>query len=236
MKTALALRHIHFEDAGTLAPVLADHGYALHYLDPAVDALPEGALQQADLLIVLGGPIGVGDQQRYPFLEREMTLIARRLAAGRPLLGICLGAQLIASALGASVTPMPRKEIGFSPLTLSAAGATSVLSSLVDTPVLHWHGDQFDIPAGATRLAGTAACGNQAYAIGRNVLGLQFHLEVDGRKLERWLVGHASELAQAGVDPRTLRQEASMSSVRLAEAARMVLTQWLLELDAGQAG
>jgi GMP synthase (glutamine-hydrolysing) len=232
MKTAIALRHIHFEDVGTFDTVLAEYGYSLRYVDPALDDLADPALRQADLLIVLGGPIGVGDQDIYPFLEREMALIDQRLAAGRPLLGICLGAQLIASVLGANVYPMACKEIGFSRLSLTPEGAASVLSTLGDTPVLHWHGDQFDIPDGAVRLAGTAACPHQAFAIGRNVLGLQFHLEADSGKLERWLVGHASELAQAGIDLRILRQDASSHGARLSSVARTALAAWLRQLDA----
>ncbi|EJN02812.1 glutamine amidotransferase [Herbaspirillum sp. YR522] len=231
MKTAIALRHIHFEDVGSFDTVLAEHGYALHYVDPATDDISGTALQQADLLIVLGGPIGVADQETYPFLAREMAVIGQRLAAGRPLLGICLGAQLIASALGARVYPMQAKEIGFSPLALTPAGRASVLSALGETPVLHWHGDQFDIAPGASRLAGTPACPNQAFALGPNVLGLQFHLEAEVDKLERWLVGHASELAQAGIDPRVLRQDAARWGERLGSAARKVLTAWLRQLD-----
>lgn len=231
MKTAIALRHIHFEDVGSFDSVLAAHDYALQYLDPATDDISATDLHQADLLIVLGGPIGVGDQQTYPFLQREMAVIRERLAAGRPLLGICLGAQLIASALGARVYPMPAKEIGFSAVTLTPDGQASVLSALGQTPVLHWHGDQFDIPEGALRLAGTSACANQAFTVGPKVLGLQFHLEAQGDRLERWLVGHASELAQAGIDPRVLRQDGARWGERLGGAARAVLTSWLRQLD-----
>lgn len=232
MKTAIALRHIHFEDVGTLASVLAEQGYALHYLEPAVDALDSAQVQEADLLIVLGGPIGAYDEQVYPFLQAELTLVRQRLQSGKPMLGICLGAQLIARALGAKVYSMGVKEIGFSPLHLSPAGQDSALAALTDTPVLHWHGDQFDIPEGAVHLASTAIGANQAFALGHNVLGLQFHLEADVQKIEHWLVGHASELGQAGIDPCALRAAAAALGDRLSQAARAVISAWLGNLDA----
>jgi GMP synthase (glutamine-hydrolysing) len=235
MKTAIALRHVHFEDVGTLDAVLSEHGYALRYLDPALDEFDEfdDEARRADLLIVLGGPIGAHDEHIYPFLEGELAVVRERLRAGLPLMGVCLGAQLIARALGAGVHAMGVKEIGFSPLVLTAEGRASALAVLDDTPVLHWHGDQFDIPAGALRLAGTPICANQAFSVGRNVLGLQFHLEADVHKLERWLLGHACELGQAGVDPRVLRAEAGRLGERLSVAARSVFTAWLRGLDRG---
>ncbi|ALI01491.1 glutamine amidotransferase [Pseudomonas sp. FW306-02-F02-AA] len=231
MKTAIALRHIHFEDVGTLDAVIAEQGYELRYLDPTLDALDSAQVQQAHLLIVLGGPIGAYDEQLYPFLQDELALVRQRLQSGKPMLGICLGAQLIARALGAKVYPLGVKEIGFSPLTLTPAGQDSLLAKLEDTPVLHWHGDQFDIPEGGVHLASTAVGAHQAFAVGRNVLGLQFHLEADVRKLEQWLVGHASELAQAGIDPCALRAAAAACGDRLTRAARAVLSDWLNNLD-----
>lgn len=231
MKTAIALRHIHFEDVGTLDTVIAEQGYELRYLDPTLDTLDSAQVQQADLLIVLGGPIGAYDEQPYPFLQDELALVRERLQSGKPMLGICLGAQLIARALGARVYPLGVKEIGFSPLTLTPAGQDSVLAKLEDTPVLHWHGDQFDIPEGGVHLASTAVGAHQAFAVGHNVLGLQFHLEADVRKLEQWLVGHASELAQAGIDPCALRAAAAAVGDRLTHAARAVLKDWLNNLD-----
>lgn len=231
MKTAIALRHIHFEDVGTLDTVIAEQGYELRYLDPTLDTLDSAQVQQADLLIVLGGPVGAYDEQLYPFLEDEMALVRQRLQSNKPILGICLGAQLIARALGDRVYPLGIKEIGFSPLTLTPAGQDSVLAKLGDTPVLHWHGDQFDIPEGGVHLASTAVGAHQAFAVGRNVLGLQFHLEADVHKLEQWLVGHASELAQAGITPCELRDAAAAVGNRLARAAHAVLGDWLSSLD-----
>lgn len=232
-KSAIVIRHVHFEDLGTLEPVLRERGYQVRYADPALGELASLDTVAPDLLVVLGGPIGAFDDDAYPFLAGELELVRRQLAVARPLLGICLGAQLIARALGARVAPMGVKEIGFAPLALTDAGQASALAAIEATPVLHWHGDQFDIPPGATRLAATATCANQAFAVGAAVLGLQFHLEADASRIERWLVGHASELAQAGIDPRQLREQARLAGTRLAAAAAAVMHAWLDGIAAG---
>lgn len=232
MSSVIAIRHVQFEDLGTLEPLLRDRGYEICYVDAGVDDLAALDALTPDLLVILGGPIGAFDEDTYPFLADELDVVRRRLAGKAPILGICLGAQLIARALGAKVYPMGAKEIGFAPLTLTAEGHMSPLAAVGDTPVLHWHGDQFDIPAEAVRLASTATGENQAFAIGRDVLGLQFHLEVDARQIERWLVGHASELAMAGIDPCTLRAQAQENQTRLATVARTAVGAWLDGIEA----
>lgn len=227
MKKAVALRHVHFEGLGSLQPELIIHGYDVQYVDPSVEGFQFLAPQRIDLLIVLGGPIGVYDEKTYPFIVEEIDFIRRWLGTGKPILGICLGAQLIAHALGAKVYPLGVKEIGFSPIELSEAGRTSALAALEGIPVLHWHGDQFDVPEGGVHLASTLIGANQAFAIGSNVLGLQFHLEVATAEFERWLVGHACELGQAKLDPCVLRADALRFGDALASAASSVLTEWL---------
>jgi GMP synthase (glutamine-hydrolysing) len=200
---------------------------SLRYLDVGIDRIDAAALAAADLVVVLGGPIGVYEEDRYPFLHEEMPALRARLAAGRPTLGICLGAQMIAKALGAAVGPGPQKEIGWGPVTLTEAGKASVLKPLADAPVLHWHGDNAALPPGAIGLASTPACPNQAFAIGDTILALQFHIEADPTRIEQWLVGHATELGNAGIDPRTLRRRAVEQGPMTAKAGRAVLAAWL---------
>ncbi|WP_234054174.1 MULTISPECIES: glutamine amidotransferase [unclassified Xanthobacter] len=227
-RTAIAVRHIHFEDLGVFEAVLSGASYKVHYLD--VDAGGFSTLDpvEPDLLVVLGGPVGVYETDTYPFLAEERALIRKRLDAGRPLLGICLGAQQIAAVLGAKVAPTGFKEIGFSELTLTDAGRAGPLRHLEGVPVLHWHGDAFEIPEGAASLATTPMCATQGFALGENVLAVQFHPEVDAcAGIEHWLIGHACELAAAGVDPRVIREDAKRRGPALREAGRAMFGAWL---------
>ncbi|MBV8474035.1 MAG: glutamine amidotransferase [Hyphomicrobiales bacterium] len=226
-KRALALRHVAFEDVGVWSSVLAERGYDLHYVDVGPRPLPLDAIAGCDLMIVLGAPIGVYETDAYPFLIEEIAAIGARLAARRPTLGVCLGAQLMAAALGARVAPGPGKEIGYAPVELTPEGLGSPLAAMAASSVLHWHGDNFDLPAGAERLGATKLCPNQAFRIGNHALGLQFHVEADPDALESWLIGHACELAAAKIDPRTLRAEARRHGAATADAGRRVLSKWI---------
>jgi len=229
MKTAVAIRHIDFEDLGYFAVPLQERGYDIRHIDAHADDLSTAA--DADLLVVLGGPMGVYEADRYPFLHTELRLIRERLRAGRPLLGVCLGAQLIAHAMGARVYAGEAKEIGFAPVELTSAGSRSPLASITpEQPVLHWHGDTFDLPGGATLLASTGAYAQQAFSAGPNVLALQFHLE-GGAGIERWLTGHAGELAAAGIDPETIGHGATRNAPLLAAVSHQVLLAWLSQLE-----
>jgi GMP synthase (glutamine-hydrolysing) len=228
MKKAIAIRHIHFEGLGSLEEVLIREGYEVQYLDIGEPAFEKLEPANAELIVVLGGPIGVYEETDYPFLLKERGLLARRMQFDLPTLGICLGAQLMAAALGAKVYPSGIKEIGFAPVDLTTAGLQSPLLHLKDKPVLHWHGDTFDLPENSQLLASTPACRNQAFSRGPNILGLQFHPELDSSShLEKWLVGHAVELATANVSPSRLRADSQRYCEILREAAIATFTAWL---------
>ncbi|MET0065288.1 MAG: glutamine amidotransferase [Candidatus Thiodiazotropha sp.] len=223
------IRHLAFEDLGSFAPLLESQGYSFDYYDAGVDEIQE-PIEHADLLIVMGGPIGVYEHDRYPFLTVELQALKSRLAHRRPTLGICLGAQLIAAALGARVYPGPVKEIGWGLLQLTESGRASCLAALEGVPVLHWHGDTFDLPDGAQRLASNEHYPNQAFALGQTILGIQCHAEVDPVGIERWLIGHCCELSQVGIEPDELRRRTLEVSRQILPAAEGVLKNWLEQL------
>jgi GMP synthase (glutamine-hydrolysing) len=229
---ATVLRHVAFEDLGLLAPALTRAGWDYEILEAATADLTQKMIAGADLLVVLGGPIGVGDIGDYPFLGHEIALIEKRLAANRPTLGICLGSQLMAAALGARVYSGSIKEIGWAPLQLTDDGRASCLAPLgePDATVLHWHGDTFDLPAGTTRLASTPAYANQAFAFGNNALALQFHVEVDPARLEEWYVGHTVELGAAKISVPALRSATAQVAPRIPTQADRIFAHWLREL------
>jgi GMP synthase (glutamine-hydrolysing) len=228
MPNLVAIRHVPFEDLDAFAAPLAARGYRIAYRDAPVDDLTAPDLAEVHLLAVLGGPIGAYEDALYPFLGTEIRLIEKRLAQGRPVIGICLGAQLMARALGARVYP-GTKELGWAVLALTEAGQRSPLRFVApDMKVLHWHGDTFDLPAGATHLAATELTPHQAYSFGAYSLALQFHIEASAPGLERWYVGHALEIATTpGVTVAGLRADAAREAPRLAPAARAVLDDFL---------
>ncbi|MFJ9452797.1 glutamine amidotransferase [Herbaspirillum sp. NPDC101397] len=226
----LVIRHLAFEDLGNFAPVLKQAGFAVDYVQAGVATLQPAAVAAADLLVVLGGPIGVNDSAEYPFINEEIALVRERLDSGKPVLGICLGAQMMAAALGARVYPGTQKEIGWGGVTLTGAGRASSLSTLNDNDaVLHWHGDTFDLPDGAELLASTAATPHQAFRYGRHALALQFHVEADADCIEAWLIGHACELSLAGIRPSAIRDDARRCGAQARSNAENILRAWLAE-------
>lgn len=233
MKTAIAIRHVHFEDLGSLEPALERAGYRVRYADCGVDDIASLDATAPDLVVVLGGPIGAYEDDLYPTLKDELNLLEMRLSAKRPTIGICLGAQLMARALGARVYPGQRKEIGWGQITLWPAGCESVVRYLGqdNTAVLHWHGDTFDLPAGATLLASTEICRNQAFSWGRNALGFQFHPEAITARLEQWYIGHACELAGVKLSITALRAETARYAARLEIQAHKCFDEWLNSIE-----
>lgn len=182
-------RHVPHETLGNLEPVLRRRGLPVLDVEVWRDGIEFPSVGDVRALIVMGGPMGVYEQFLFPFLAREIEFIKEIMAAGKPVLGICLGSQLIASALGSNVYPSGKKEIGWYPLegTLDAREDYLFSEWPVRSTVFQWHGDTFDLPAGAVRLFSSTLCRNQAFRHGKNVYGLQFHPEVDAAMIDDWL-------------------------------------------------
>ncbi|WP_062298396.1 glutamine amidotransferase [Demequina maris] len=219
----VAIRHVAFEDLGIWEAEIAAHGYEVAYLDAGVDDLAPFAA--AELGVVLGGPVGVGEVDDYPVLAEEAALLGARVEAGLPTLAVCLGAQLLAHALGGSVAP-GEPEVGWGTVDLAPAASSTPLRHLAGAPVLHWHGDAIAPPPGAVVLASTPATPCQAFAIG-SALALQFHPEVDAERIERWLIGHTGELRAMGISPRDLRAASREAGDDAAVAGILMLREWL---------
>jgi GMP synthase (glutamine-hydrolysing) len=202
MRRLLVFQHVAHEILGSLDPLLRAAGFRIRYVNFSrqPDALPDISRYQG--LVVLGGPMNCDQSDRYPHLHREIDTIQAAIASGKPVLGICLGSQLIARALGARVRKNPVKEIGWYDLYPTAAGrADPLFRRLGDhQKIFQWHGDTFDLPDHAQLLASSPDCRNQAFRYGDNVYGLQFHLEVDAPMIERWLLnaGNQRELSELG--------------------------------------
>lgn len=228
-RLALAIRHVPFEDCGTLGDVLRQRGFEVRYVEPWREDLIDLDMSTPELVIGLGGPVSVYEADRYPWIMEELHLLERRVSARLPTLGICLGAQMLARVLGARVYA-GRKELGWTPLRLTQEGEKSVIAPLAgeNTSMLHWHGDTFDLPSGATLLASTDQVAHQVYAWERFVLAFQCHPEVRHEDIESWLVGHACEIAAtSGASVERLRSDTQRLGPTLAERAKRVFTGWL---------
>jgi len=230
MRIALAIRHVEFEDCGTLTDVLQARGFELRYVDAGQEDLAGVDACAPELLIGLGGPASVYDAPRQPWLADELNLFERRLRADKPLLGICFGAQVLSQALGARVYAARVKELGWKPLKLTPAGEHSFVQPLgpQHTSMLHWHGDIFDLPRGAILLASTDEAPNQIYQHGDSVLAFQCHPEIRVSEMDSWLIGYADEVAAAtGTSAEELRADTLRFGPALARQAATVFEHWL---------
>jgi len=186
------LQHIPFEGLGSIGAWLSHRGARVTY-SRFFESAQLPALTDTDFIIVLGGPMSVNDEERFPWLRDEKHFIAEAIASNKVVLGICLGAQLIANALGSRVYPGSEKEIGWFPVFAEPTEPDTFVFP-ASTEVFHWHGETFDLPPGAVRLASSAACRNQAFQLGARVIGLQFHLETTSQSAEEILNNCADEL------------------------------------------
>lgn len=225
-KTGLIIRHVPHEGiAGFRAPIEAA-GYELSRIDVTDGNFGGVDLTEPDLLIMMGGPMGVYEQDAHPWIACQIRRLARRVEAGRPTLGVCLGAQMMAAAMGARVYPGPTKEVGFHPL--SRVEGDSPLRHLADVPLLHWHGDTFDLPVGAELLASTAAYPHQAFRRGANILALQFHAEMGlDPRFGEWVDQWPCAIAEAGRSAAAMHADHDAHGARAVAAGRRMVAEWL---------
>ena len=227
MREVLVLQHAAVETLGAISGALDGAGLDARYVRTHEgERVPE--LGDAAGLVVLGGPMGAYERDRYPHLRDEMRLIERALSAGRPALGVCLGSQLLAAALGAGVREGGYKEIGWYPVELTAAAADDPLWSGVPSPftAFHWHGDVFELPAGAVPLASSERTPLQAFRYGPNAYGLLFHPEVTEPIVEGMLRQFSGELREEGLDGREIAAAGCVHLVGLRRVADRVFGGW----------
>lgn len=190
------IQHVPFEGLGSIESWLQNAGYEVSSTPFfSSEVLPE--IEEIDLLIVMGGPMSVNDESEHPWLVKEKAFIRSTIEAGKPVLGICLGAQLIADSMGGEVFPNPEKEIGWFPVKAVENESTLVFQFPEETEVFHWHGETFSLPKGAFQIAESKGCRNQAFQIGSNVIGLQFHLETTPASAQAIVENCRDELVEA---------------------------------------
>ena len=189
------LKHVPFEGLEAILPWLKEREWQVSLTELYRDE-PLPSINDIDWLIVMGGPMSAHDESKYSWLKAEKDLIGQAIETGKPILGVCLGSQLIADVLGSKVYKNPEPEIGWFPIELSEKATSHELGRLIppQVEVFHWHGETFDLPQGALHLASSQACENQAFVYGDRVLGLQFHLETTQETLEALVHGCANEL------------------------------------------
>ena len=227
MPEVLILQHVRPEPPGIIATALDDRDVShrtvrIHRDDPVPDTLG------ADGLVVMGGPMGVGDVEHRPHLRAEIDLIEQALHDERPVLGVCLGSQLLAHVLGAEVRSAPEKEIGWHDVILTDAAADDPLFRGVGDPftAFHWHGDVSALPDGAVSLARSAQTEHQAFRYGDNAYGLLCHLEGTPKTVAWMTTAFQDELAEEGLDAGAIRRAAMGHEPQLRDTARTVFGRW----------
>lgn len=228
MTKVWVLQHANCETLGTIADALEATGIRHVYIrpfkgDPIPNEMGDGAG-----LIVMGGPMGVYEKSAYPFLTQETHLIEKALHAGKPVLGICLGSQLLAATLGAAVTKGEKKEIGWYPVTLANSCKDDPLWTGVESPftAYHWHGDVFELPQGAVALAWSALTKHQAFRYGRNAYGFLFHMEVTPTIIRDMVENFSDELREAEIDSAEILRTAPEYLPPLQAIGRLVFQRW----------
>ncbi|HUK56239.1 MAG TPA: gamma-glutamyl-gamma-aminobutyrate hydrolase family protein [Nitrospiria bacterium] len=228
MSEILALQHVRCETLGTIAEVLRQENISIRTVRIFESQPVPHSLETSSGLIVMGGPMGVYEQDRYPFLRQEIRLMEEALRDDKPILGVCLGSQLLASALGAVVAEGPTKEIGWYRVTLTPEGKTDPVWTALDPSftAYHWHGDVFDLPSGAVSLASSERTPHQAFRHGRSSYGVLFHMEVTEQIIEDMVKTFQDELPASGLNGRRILQQAGKHLPRLNALGRAVFARW----------
>jgi len=224
----LAIQHVRCETLGTIGEALGAAAIPFEVIRTFEGQPVPNNMKGRNALIIMGGPMGVYEQDRHPFLRQEIRLIEEALRQDIPLLGICLGSQLLAAALGADVTRGKKKEIGWYPVTLGQAAASDPLWTGLGSSFMayHWHGDVFDLPSGAVSLASSEMTPHQAFRYGRSAYGVLFHMEVTERIIEDMVKTFQDELQSAGLNGLGVVQQARKHLPRLGDLGKSVFTRW----------
>lgn len=233
-KTVWAIQHIGYEDLGSFEDVLRQRGFDVQYFCSRNVDYNGLFAQDPDLLVVLGGPMGVYEQEKHSWIPRELKFVEERLECEKPLLGICFGAQMIAKALGAEVYPGRQgKEIGWTDITVNEDGMKTPLRHLDGslTKMMHWHGDTFDMPDGAVLLASSDLYKKQAYSYGNYVFAMQCHPEVTAHKLRLWYAGSEDDIKTVGKTVEQMKADAEAYNAKLSQQAALFLHEWLDSQD-----
>ena len=233
MSKLLVFQHVAYEILGTLDPLLRSSSFRIRYINFGRHPDARPILEDYHGLVVLGGPMNIDQVEQHSHLATEISLIQEAINRELPILGICLGAQLIAKALGAEVGKNQEKEIGWCAVSLTKEGKEDLLfAHFQDTErIFQWHGDTFEIPKGAVHIATSPTCANQAFRYRSNVYGFQFHLEVDELLIERWLQVpiHKREIedSKGKIDPQRIRYETAFYIDRLKQLSRHTFSEFI---------